>query len=71
MRTLTLTLALTALAPNGQTIRFNFEAFLRPDTLTRYQAHEIALRNGFLTPNEVRKIEGLNPLEEDQTNAEH
>ncbi|MBS5947747.1 phage portal protein [Winkia sp. UMB6473-AN360BR] len=63
--------ALTALAPNGQTIRFNFEAFLRPDTLTRYQAHEIALRNGFLTPNEVRKIEGLNPLEEDQTNAEH
>lgn len=56
--------ALTDLAPAGQTVRFNLDGFLRPDTLTRYQAHEIALRAGFLTPGEVREIEGLDPLEE-------
>lgn len=58
--------ALTDLLPRGQTARFNLEGLLRPDTLSRYQAHQIAINSGFLTINEVRAIEGLNPLEDPQ-----
>jgi hypothetical protein len=35
---------------------------LRGDTITRYQAYEIGLRNGWLTVGEVRRRENLNPL---------
>ncbi|WP_297587721.1 phage portal protein [uncultured Mobiluncus sp.] len=56
--------ALTDLLPRGQTARFNLEGLLRADTLTRYQAHQIAIKAGFLTVNEVREIEGLDPLDE-------
>ena len=55
--------ALTALAPLGQTIRFNIEGLLRSDTLTRYQAHQIAISTGFETINEAREIEGRPPLD--------
>lgn len=54
--------ALTSLTPRGQTVRFNVEALLRSDTKTRYDAHSVALSAGFLTVNEVRKIEDLPPL---------
>jgi len=54
--------AFTAVLPRGQVARFNIDAFLRPDTTTRYAAHEVALRAGFLTVAEVRAIEGLPPL---------
>lgn len=54
--------ALTELAPRGQTVRFNFEALLRADTSSRYAAHEIAIRAGFMTIDEVRAIENLPPL---------
>lgn len=54
--------AFTALLPRGQVARFNLDALLRPDTLTRYQAHALALSNGFLTRDEVRAMEGLPPL---------
>lgn len=53
---------LTALLPRGQHARFNLDAVLRPDTKTRYEAHEIAARTGFLTINEIRQLEGLAPL---------
>lgn len=56
--------AFSDLLPRGQTAKFNVDAFLRADTLTRYQAHEIGLRAGFLTPGEVRTLEDLQPLEE-------
>lgn len=54
--------ALTNVTPNGQVVRFRIEALLRADTKTRYEAHEIAIRSGFLTPDEVRDIEGRPPL---------
>lgn len=54
--------ALTEITPLGQVARFNIEALLRADTRTRYESHEIALRAGFLTPDEVRAIEGLAPF---------
>lgn len=47
-------------------VRFNVDGFLRPDTTTRYAAHKVALEAGFLTVDEVRAIEGLNPLEKEQ-----
>lgn len=55
--------ALSAFTPRGQTVRFQISALLRSDTLTRYQAHQIALNAGFMTLNEVRAIESLPPLE--------
>lgn len=55
---------LSALLPAGVELRFNMDAYLRPETKTRYEAHEIALRAGFLKVDEVRKIEDLPPLAE-------
>lgn len=51
--------AFTEMLPRGQVARFNLEALLRSDTKSRYEAHEIGLRAGFLTVAEVRGIEGL------------
>ena len=50
--------ALTDLVPRGQQVRFNLESLLRADTLTRYQAHAIAL-DRWMDADEVRAIEGL------------
>jgi HK97 family phage portal protein len=54
--------AFTSLLPRGQLARFNLDAILRPDTAERYTAHKTALEAGFLTVNEVRAIEGYQPL---------
>ena len=52
-------------------VRFNVDGFLRPDTTTRYAAHKVAIEAGFLTIDEVRAIEGLNPLpKEDEEGKE-
>jgi len=53
---------LSALLPPGVECRFNLDAYLRPDAKTRYEAHQIGLDAGFLTLDEVRKIEDLAPL---------
>lgn len=54
--------AFTALLPRGQTVRFNVETLLRSDTKSRYEAHQMALTGGWMTVDEVRDIEGLEPL---------
>lgn len=59
--------AMTDLIPRGQYARFTFESMLRADTLTRYQAHKIALDAGFLTVDEVRHIENLESLDNSDT----
>jgi phage portal protein BeeE len=41
---------------------FLVEGLLRSDITTRYQAYEIAIRNRWLTPEEVRQKENLGPL---------
>lgn len=53
---------LSELLPYGNSVRFNVDALQRSDTLTRYQAHEVGIRAGFLLPEEARAIEGLDPL---------
>lgn len=57
--------ALSAELPRGQTARFNVEGLLRSDTLTRYQAYQLALDpvSGWMRPSEVRTIERLAPME--------
>lgn len=60
--------AFTDLLPRGQYAKFNTDALLRSDTLTRYQAHQIALDSGFLTVDEVRSdFENRPPLGQPET----
>lgn len=40
-------------------------ALLRGDLESRYKAHAIARQWGWASPNDVREIEGLNPIDED------
>jgi HK97 family phage portal protein len=54
--------AMSALLPRGTDARMNIDALLRNDTLTRYQAHQIAIAAGFKTIDEVREDEKLAPL---------
>jgi HK97 family phage portal protein len=49
------------LLPRPQYAKFNRGALLRTDLLTRYRAHEIALRNEFEVVNEVRDMEDRSP----------
>lgn len=58
--------ALTGVLPRGQSARFNLEGFLRGDTAGRYAAHKAGLDAGFLTIPEVRRIEGLPQLADDE-----
>lgn len=56
--------AMTGLLPRGTDAKMNVDALLRSDTLTRYQAHQIALdaNAGWLNVDEVRATEGLPPV---------
>jgi len=47
----------------GQYSKFSTGAFLRSDLKTRYEAHRIGIDAHFLTPNEVRSLEELPPIE--------
>lgn len=51
------------LLPRPQFAKFNRGALLRTDLLTRYRAHEIALRNEFEVVNEVRELEDRPPVD--------
>lgn len=51
--------AFSDLLPRGTRARFNLEALLRPDVVTRYDMHSKA---DWLTDNEIRAIEGLSPI---------
>jgi HK97 family phage portal protein len=54
--------ALSAQLPAPQYVKFNIDALVRSDLLTRMQAHEIALRIGLETQDEGRAIEDRPPL---------
>lgn len=45
-------------------IEFDVSALLRGDPETRWKSHEIAVRNGILSPDEVRAVEGWSPRPE-------
>ncbi|UFH59828.1 phage portal protein [Sulfurovum mangrovi] len=44
-------------------VKFNMAAMLRGDTKSRYEAYGMAIRDGWLTRNEVREMEDLNELD--------
>lgn len=54
--------SLSAWFPRGTYVKFNTNALLRSDTLQRYEAHQIAIRNNFELPSEARALENLPPL---------
>lgn len=48
---------------------FLVEGLLRGDITTRYQAYEIAIRNGWMKPEEVRQKENLGPMKSDENDS--
>ena len=58
--------ALSGTMPGPQLVRFNRDALLRSDTTTRYAAYEVALRGGWRTIDEIRRLEDEPPMEDDQ-----
>jgi phage portal protein BeeE len=53
---------LTHLTTRGTMVKMNVDSLLRSDTLTRYQAHQIAIASGWMTIDEVRAIEDMPTL---------
>jgi len=42
---------------------FKPEGMLKGDTKSRYEAYEVAIRSGWMSINEVRSLENLNPVD--------
>jgi HK97 family phage portal protein len=53
--------AISGLLSSTTTVKFNAGALVRTDLLTRYQAHESAIRAGWKLRSEVRELEDLPP----------
>ena len=51
--------AFTELVPRGQEVRFDTTALLRMNEADRFANYAIAIQNGWMSPEEVRKKEGL------------
>jgi HK97 family phage portal protein len=49
---------------SGDTFRFTVDSLIRADTITMANKHNLAIRGGWLTPNEVRRAEGKPELAE-------
>ena len=60
--------AFSTLLPNKAFIDFNVSELLRGDFQTRVQGYSSALQAGWMTINEVRKIEDLKPVPEGDSN---
>lgn len=60
----------SVLRPELGKFSFDLDSLLRANRKERYQSHEIALRNGWMTINEVREIEDLPPLPEPEPEPE-
>ena len=60
---------LTSLLPRPQYARFELDALLRGDALSRMQSHEIALRTGVETLDEARGLEDRPPLSDEELAA--
>ena len=54
--------AFDGILPQARFCKFNADAMIRTDTMTRYQTHQIARATGWLTNNEIRDIEDRQPL---------
>ena len=50
----------------NQYTKFNVNALVRGDIKTRMEAYAVARRNGWMSANDIRELEDLNPLPEGQ-----
>lgn len=55
--------AYSRLLPNEAFIKFNFSALLRGDYQTRIQSYSVAAQAGFMSINDIRRLEDLSPTE--------
>ncbi|WBQ02947.1 phage portal protein [Kribbella sp. CA-293567] len=53
----------------GNYVRFNLDAFLRSDTLSRWQSYKVGLEVGAITRPEIRDLEDKPALTEDQMSS--
>jgi HK97 family phage portal protein len=62
---------LLALSPNGQNafLRFNIDGLLRADINSRMAAYSVGLQSGFLTINDVRRLEDLQSINDVSANT--
>jgi len=61
---------LSRLMPRGTAVKLNTDALVRVDLLTRYRAHDAAIRAGWLSRNEVRTIEDRPPIVDDDDSGD-
>lgn len=43
-------------------IRFNVDGLLRGDYKTRQEGYSVGIQNGYLSPNDARRLENMNPI---------
>ena len=55
--------AYSRLLPQPAFVRFNMDAILRGDLETRFSAYSTGVQAGFLTINDIRRLEDLQPAE--------
>lgn len=60
--------AFSDLLVRGQVAKFKYESLLKTDTLSRYQAYQTALSSGFLSVDEIREYENLDPMDYEEEN---
>lgn len=54
--------ALTAILPESNYVKFNRDAALAVDSLTRAKVYETMVRNGLMSPDETRELEEREPI---------
>ena len=62
--------AFSDLLVRGQTAGFKYDSLLKTDTASRYNAYATALSNGFLSVDEVRSYENLDPMDYEEEGSE-
>jgi HK97 family phage portal protein len=60
--------AFSDLLVRGQTAGFKYDSLLKTDTASRYNAYATALSSGFLSVDEVRSYENLDPMDYEEGN---
>lgn len=51
-------------------VQFNMDGLMRGDYKSRMEGYAVGIQNGFMSPNDVRQLENMNPIpEEDGGNA--
>jgi HK97 family phage portal protein len=62
--------AFSDLLVRGQTAGFKYDSLLKTDTASRYNAYATALSSGFLSVDEVRSYENLDPMDYEEEGSQ-